>query len=146
MHKKRERKLFVKQTTIILFVLLLAMTAGACRKKAQMTQNGVTWEVIKEGTGAAPQKGDSVSVHYTGWLEDGTKFDSSVDRNEPFSYRYGRGQVIQGWEEAVATLKVGGKAKFTIPSDLAYGERGAGGVIPPNATLIFDIELLAILK
>jgi len=136
----------VKQTTIILFVLLLAMTAGACRKKAQMTQNGVTWEVIKEGTGAAPQKGDSVSVHYTGWLEDGTKFDSSVDRNEPFSYRYGRGQVIQGWEEAVATLKVGGKAKFTIPSDLAYGERGAGGVIPPNATLIFDIELLAILK
>jgi len=136
----------VKQTTIIFFVLLLAMTAGACRKKAQMTQNGVTWEVIKEGTGAAPQKGDSVSVHYTGWLEDGTKFDSSVDRNEPFSYRYGRGQVIQGWEEAVATLKVGGKAKFTIPSDLAYGERGAGGVIPPNATLIFDIELLAILK
>ena len=136
----------MKQTTIIFFVLLLAMTAGACRKKAQMTQNGVTWEVIKEGTGAAPQKGDSVSVHYTGWLEDGTKFDSSVDRNEPFSYRYGRGQVIQGWEEAVATLKVGGKAKFTIPSDLAYGERGAGGVIPPNATLIFDIELLAILK
>ncbi len=136
----------MKQTTIILFALLLAMAAGACRKKAQMTQNGVTWEVIKEGTGATPQKGDSVSVHYTGWLEDGTKFDSSVDRNEPFSYRYGRGQVIQGWEEAVATLKVGGKAKFTIPSDLAYGERGAGGVIPPNATLIFDIELLAILK
>lgn len=139
-------KLFVKQLSIIILVVLLAVTAGACKRKAQMTQNGVTWEVIKEGTGAAPQKGDSVSVHYTGWLEDGTKFDSSVDRNEPFSYRYGRGQVIQGWEEAVATLKVGGKSKFTIPSDLAYGERGAGGVIPPNATLIFDIELLAISK
>lgn len=136
----------MKQLSIIIVVLILVIAAGACRKKVQMTANGVTWEVIKEGTGAAPQTGDSVSVHYTGWLEDGTKFDSSVDRNEPFSYRFGRGQVIQGWEEAVATLKVGGKSKFTIPSELAYGERGAGGVIPPNATLIFDIELLAIRK
>lgn len=126
--------------------LMLAVTAGACRKKTNMTANGVTWEVIKEGTGAAPKPGDSVTVHYTGWLEDGKKFDSSVDRNEPFSFRLGRGYVIQGWEEAVATLKVGGKSKFTIPSELGYGDRGAGGIIPPNATLIFDIELLAINK
>jgi peptidylprolyl isomerase len=125
---------------------MLALCATGCRKKVQMTANGVTWEVIKEGTGASPKQGDSVSVHYTGWLEDGTKFDSSTDRNEPFSYRYGRGQVIQGWEDALATLKVGGKSKFTIPSELGYGARGAGGVIPPNATLIFDIELLAIIK
>jgi peptidylprolyl isomerase len=131
---------------LIMIALMLAVAAGACRKKVNMTEHGVTWEVIKEGTGAAPQKGDSVSVHYTGWLEDGTKFDSSVDRKEPFSFRLGRGYVIQGWEEAVATLKVGGKSKFTIPSELGYGERGAGGVIPPNATLIFDIELLAISK
>ena len=136
----------MKTHTIIIVVLLLAVFAGACTKKVQMTANGVTWEVLKEGTGAAPQQGDSVSVHYTGWLEDGTKFDSSVDRNQPFSFRIGRGTVIQGWEEAVATLKVGGKSKFTIPSELGYGARGAGGVIPPNATLIFDIELLAISK
>ena len=134
------------KTITIIIMLLLALGAGACRKKATMTANGVTWEVIKEGTGAAPKNGDSVSVHYTGWLEDGTKFDSSVDRNEPFSFRLGKGYVIQGWEEAVATLKVGGKSKFTIPAALGYGERGAGGVIPPNATLIFDIELLAITK
>jgi FKBP-type peptidyl-prolyl cis-trans isomerase len=140
------RNLIVKTTSIMIIVLLLAFTAGACRKKVQMTEHGVTWEVLKEGTGTGPKNGDSVSVHYTGWLEDGTKFDSSVDRNEPFSFRLGKGYVIQGWEEAVATLKVGGKSKFTIPSDLAYGERGAGGVIPPNATLIFDIELLAVSK
>ncbi len=130
----------------IIAVLVLAMAAGACRKKANMTEHGVTWEVIKEGTGAAPQPGDSVTVHYTGWLEDGTKFDSSVDRKEPFGFRLGRGYVIQGWEEAVATLKVGGKSRFTIPPELGYGERGAGGVIPPNATLIFEIELLSISK
>lgn len=136
----------MKTQSIILLVLMLALCAGACRKKNQMTALGVTWEVLKEGTGAAPNKGDSVSVHYTGWLEDGKKFDSSVDRNEPFTFRYGGGQVIRGWEEAVGTLKVGGKSKFTIPPELGYGVRGAGGVIPPNATLIFDIELLAIKK
>ncbi len=130
--------------SLIIAALMLALCAGGCRKKVQMTTNGVTWEVLKEGTGASPTPGDSVSVHYTGWLEDGTKFDSSVDRNVQFAYRYGKGQVIQGWEDALATLKVGGKSKFTIPSELGYGARGAGGVIPPNATLIFDIELLAI--
>ncbi|MGE5313248.1 MAG: FKBP-type peptidyl-prolyl cis-trans isomerase [Acidobacteriota bacterium] len=111
-----------------------------------MTANGVTWEVITEGTGPAPKAGDSVTVHYTGWLENGKKFDSSVDRKEPFSFRLGRGYVIQGWEEAVATLKVGGKSKFTIPPELGYGDQGAGGIIPPNATLIFEIELLAVNK
>lgn len=137
---------FIRKYHPIIITLMLAAAAGACGKKTNMTEHGVTWEVIKEGTGATPKPGDSVSVHYTGWLEDGTKFDSSVDRNEPFSFRLGRGYVIQGWEEAVATLKVGGKSKFTIPPELGYGERGAGGVIPPNATLIFDIELLSISK
>jgi FKBP-type peptidyl-prolyl cis-trans isomerase len=136
----------VKNTSTIIIMLAFAVCAGACRERTGMTKLGVTWEILNVGTGAAPKQGDSVSVHYTGWLEDGTKFDSSVDRNQPFSFRLGSGQVIRGWDEAVATMKVGDKSKFTIPSELGYGSRGAGGVIPPNATLIFDIELLAITK
>ncbi len=96
------------------------------------------------GTGDVAVAGKTVSVHYTGWLENGKKFDSSVDRGEPFSFPLGAGRVIKGWDEGVQGMKVGGKRKLTIPSDLGYGSRGAGGVIPPNATLIFDVELLGI--
>ena len=96
------------------------------------------------GTGASPKAGDTVSVHYTGWLTDGTKFDSSVDRNEAFSFVLGAGQVIQGWDEGVATMCVGDKARLTIPPEKAYGPQGYPGIIPPNATLIFEVELLAI--
>lgn len=101
-------------------------------------------EKLVEGTGASPKKGDRVRVHYTGWLTNGSKFDSSVDRNDPFEFVLGVGQVIKGWDEGVAQLKVGDKAKLTIPAELGYGARGAGGVIPPNATLIFEVELLGI--
>ena len=96
------------------------------------------------GTGDAAVAGKTASVHYTGWLENGKKFDSSVDRGQPFSFPLGAGRVIKGWDEGVQGMKVGGKRKLTIPSELGYGSRGAGGVIPPNATLIFDVELLGL--
>ena len=101
-------------------------------------------EDLTMGTGAEAQAGQSVDVHYTGWLTDGTKFDSSVDRGRPFSFVLGAGRVIKGWDQGVAGMKVGGKRKLTIPPDLGYGARGAGGVIPPNATLVFEVELLAV--
>lgn len=109
-----------------------------------ITDSGLKYEDTVEGTGALAQKGQMVSVHYTGWLENGTKFDSSKDRNQPFSFKLGAGQVIRGWDEGVAGMKVGGTRKLTIPPALGYGSRGAGGVIPPNATLIFEVELLDI--
>jgi FKBP-type peptidyl-prolyl cis-trans isomerase len=96
------------------------------------------------GTGDVAVAGKTVSVHYTGWLENGKQFDSSVDRGQPFSFPLGAGRVIKGWDEGVQGMKVGGKRKLTIPSDLGYGSRGAGGVIPPNATLVFDVELLGV--
>lgn len=102
-------------------------------------------EEIVIGEGDEASAGQQVSVHYTGWLTDGTKFDSSVDRSQPFNFNLGAGMVIKGWDEGVAGMKVGGKRKLTIPPEMGYGAHGAGGVIPPNATLIFEVELLEIL-
>ncbi len=108
------------------------------------TDSGLQYVDVVEGTGAMPQTGQRVTVHYTGTLEDGTKFDSSRDRGRPFTFQIGVGQVIKGWDEGVATMRVGGQRKLVIPPELGYGSRGAGGVIPPNATLLFDVELLRI--
>jgi FKBP-type peptidyl-prolyl cis-trans isomerase len=112
--------------------------------KVKTTESGLKYEILKEGKGAVAKAGQQVSVHYTGWLTDGTKFDSSVDRGQPFQFTLGAGNVIKGWDEGVAGMKIGEKRKLTIPPDLGYGERGAGGVIPANATLIFDVELLGV--
>ena len=110
----------------------------------QVTKSGLAFEDTLVGSGDQPKSGDRVTVHYTGYLTDGKKFDSSVDRNSPFSFVLGVGQVIKGWDEGVATMKVGGKRKLIVPPNLGYGQRGAGGVIPPNAELIFDVELLGV--
>jgi FKBP-type peptidyl-prolyl cis-trans isomerase len=106
--------------------------------------SGLNIEDIVLGEGAAAASGQSVTVHYTGWLTGGSKFDSSKDRNDPFVFNLGAGQVIRGWDEGVQGMQVGGTRKLTIPPELGYGARGAGGVIPPNATLVFEVELLAI--
>jgi FKBP-type peptidyl-prolyl cis-trans isomerase FkpA len=110
----------------------------------RITDSGLKLEDLVEGDGAVAAVGQHVVVHYTGWLTDGRKFDSSHDRAEPFDFALGKGHVIRGWDEGVAGMKVGGKRKLTIPPHLGYGARGAGGVIPPNATLVFDVELLEI--
>jgi FKBP-type peptidyl-prolyl cis-trans isomerase FkpA len=107
-------------------------------------KSGLVIEDIKQGEGAVAASGANVQVHYTGWLTDGTKFDSSKDRGQPFRFRLGGGQVIRGWDEGVAGMQVGGVRRLTIPPELGYGARGAGGVIPPNATLVFEVELLGI--
>jgi peptidylprolyl isomerase len=130
--------------SIIFLILPLFIFLSGCSDKEQTvtTPSGLKYvdEVI--GTGIAPEKGKNVTVHYTGTLEDGTKFDSSRDRNMPFTFMIGVGQVIKGWDEGVMSMKVGGKRKLTIPPDLAYGQRGAPPAIPPGATLIFEVELL----
>jgi FKBP-type peptidyl-prolyl cis-trans isomerase FkpA len=111
---------------------------------AKITDSGLKYEDLKEGEGDTAQAGHMVTVHYTGWLTDGSKFDSSKDRNDPFRFSLGKGMVIRGWDEGVSGMKVGGTRKLTIPPQLGYGDRGAGGVIPPNATLVFEVELLEI--
>ncbi len=112
--------------------------------KTVTTPSGLKYVELKEGTGATPKTGQKVVVHYTGTLEDGTKFDSSRDRGQPFDFKIGVGQVIKGWDEGVGTMKVGGRRQLIIPAELGYGSRGAGGVIPPNAILLFDVELLEV--
>ena len=108
------------------------------------TNSGLQYEDLAEGTGTAAKAGDTVEVHYTGWLKDGKKFDSSHNHGRPFSFKLGAGQVIKGWDEGVAGMKPGGKRKLVIPAALAYGSRGAAGVIPPDAELTFEVELLRI--
>lgn len=152
---------------IVLLLLAVAIAIPACSQKEAKgsgetapqtaqpaavnaetikTASGLAYQDVKPGTGAVPVSGKQVKVHYTGWLENGTKFDSSVDRGEPFVFPIGAGQVIPGWDEGVLSMKVGGKRRLIIPARLGYGEQGAGGVIPPNATLIFDVELLDVEK
>lgn len=125
-------------------LVALSLEDVAEKEDVKTTESGLRYVDIKEGDGAIPQKGQTVVVHYTGSLADGTKFDSSRDRDRPFSFKLGQGQVIKGWEEGISTMHVGGRRQLIIPPELGYGQRGAGGVIPPNATLIFDVELLKI--
>lgn len=115
---------------------------GADPTSLVTTDSGLQYRDLVVGTGEEASVGATAVVHYTGWLVDGTKFDSSLDRGNPFSFPIGAGRVIQGWDEGVGSMKVGGKRELTIPPDLAYGDNGAGGVIPPGATLIFEVELL----
>jgi FKBP-type peptidyl-prolyl cis-trans isomerase len=116
------------------------------KAKTVKTSSGLAYQDLLQGTGVSAVSGMTVKVHYTGWLKDGTKFDSSLDRNEPFSFVLGKGEVIRGWDEGVQSMKVGGKRRLIIPPKLGYGKDGAGNTIPPNATLIFDIQLLDVKK
>jgi peptidylprolyl isomerase len=152
----------VKRKTVLLIVILLVIAFAIfllmkpreimAPDNAKNTQQAsliqemdtVKIEVLQEGTGEVSKTGDTITVHYVGTLTDGTKFDSSVDRGQPFSFTLGENRVIQGWEQGLLNMKVGEKRRLTIPSSLGYGSYGAGGVIPPNATLIFEVELLKI--
>ncbi len=119
-------------------------TSNTVMDNLQTTPSGLKYKILKEGTGKTPQRGQTAVVHYTGTLENGTKFDSSRDRNSPFQFRVGVGQVIKGWDEGLMLMKEGERRLLVIPPELGYGARGVGGVIPPNATLIFDVELLKV--
>ena len=145
--KAQDSTLVAQTPTVVQLVTPVATVVHKKAKgvsKVKTTASGLKYEVLKEGTGDVAKAGQHVTVHYTGWLTNGTKFDSSVDRGQPFDFTLGEGQVIKGWDEGVAGMKVGEKRKLTIPSDLGYGDRGAGGVILPGATLIFDVELLGV--
>ncbi|MTJ12356.1 FKBP-type peptidyl-prolyl cis-trans isomerase [Anabaena sp. UHCC 0187] len=124
--------------------LIASNTMSEANANVVTTPSGLKYVELVEGTGATPETGKTVVVHYTGTLEDGTKFDSSRDRGQPFSFKIGVGQVIKGWDEGVMTMKIGGRRQLIIPEQLGYGARGAGGVIPPYSTLIFDVELLGV--
>jgi len=144
---------------IVLLLLIVAIAIPACSQKEAKnapeksaetqgpagevkTASGLSYTDIVKGSGAAPVSGKGVTVHYTGWLEDGKKFDSSLDHGKPFVFRIGAGEVIPGWDEGVMSMRVGGKRKLFIPAQLGYGAAGAPGAIPPNANLIFEVELL----
>ncbi|UCD36839.1 MAG: FKBP-type peptidyl-prolyl cis-trans isomerase [Fidelibacterota bacterium] len=140
-------------TLTVSFGMLLLTACGGKQETAKVeeminqeitTESGLKYVDQVIGTGPMPTAGQTISVHYTGTLTDGTKFDSSVDRGKPFAFQIGVGKVIRGWDEGVMSMRVGGKRTLTIPPELAYGERGAGNVIPPNATLIFEVELLEV--
>jgi peptidylprolyl isomerase len=136
----------MKNILILFLILPLFMLYNGCSNgdKEVTTSSGLKYIDEVVGTGPSPQKGQQVTVHYTGMLEDGKKFDSSRDRNIPFTFTIGIGQVIKGWDEGVMSMKVGGKRKLIIPPDLGYGSRGAPPAIPPNSTLTFEVELLGV--
>ena len=145
------RDLIPPDETLTFEVELLEILPGAPLAPTEVdegdyvtTGTGLKYYDLEVGDGATPQTGQIVAVHYTGWLEDGTKFDSSLDRGQPFTFPLGMRQVIAGWDEGVATMKVGGRRQLVIPPELGYGSQGSSGVIPPNATLIFEVELLAV--
>ena len=150
--RRNQQRLILIVSVVVIIVAIGALiyinsnkTTPTTSSEMITTASGLQYQDITVGTGQEAKAGDTVSVHYTGYLEDGTKFDSSVDRGEPFSFTLGTGGVIAGWDEGVAGMRVGGTRKLIIPPELAYGEQGAGGgLIPPNATLTFDVELLSI--
>lgn len=136
----------MKKLLAVVFGMLMIVGPGGAEEQAPSeitTASGLKYQVLTAGVGAPAHAGQNVSVHYTGWLLDGTKFDSSVDRNEAFRFTLGKKMVIPGWDEGVAGMQIGEKRKLTIPPALGYGQRGAGRVIPPNATLIFEVQLLS---
>jgi FKBP-type peptidyl-prolyl cis-trans isomerase len=141
--------MFKRSMLAVLAFVGLVQFGGAVQDKKEeekvvTTKSGLKYVDLKVGTGEEAKKDKTVSVHYTGWLKNGTKFDSSVDRKQLFDFRLGKGEVIAGWDEGVAGMKVGGKRKLIIPPDLGYGQRGAGGVIPPGAELTFEVELFKV--
>jgi len=138
------RHLLLTALIVLAATVMLAQGPTKVTGNGTKTPDGLQYWDLKTGTGDTAKSGQAVTVHYTGWLTDGKKFDSSVDRGQPFQFHLGAGQVIKGWDEGVAGMKVGGKRQLRIPPELGYGSRGAGGVIPPNATLIFDVELLGV--